>query len=75
MKIVDAIEDRKLNMVFIIGGNGTHRGIIKIYEVRTRDTLRCLLFVHGGRAYVSDIWACLSGGTPEGAQVRRDWNP
>jgi len=43
IKIVDAIEDRHLNMVFIIGGNGTHRGIIKIYEEVRKRKLKCVV--------------------------------
>jgi 6-phosphofructokinase 1 len=27
-KIVDSIQDRGINQVFIIGGDGTHRGIL-----------------------------------------------
>ncbi|OSX73622.1 hypothetical protein BU14_0333s0011 [Porphyra umbilicalis] len=30
--ICDAVEDRSLNQIFIIGGDGTHRGALAIYE-------------------------------------------
>ena len=41
-KIVDAIEDRGLNMIFIIGGDGTQRGADAIYsEVRARPQGVC----------------------------------
>eukprot|EP00262_Sarcandra_glabra_P009661 TRINITY_DN24157_c0_g1_i1.p1 TRINITY_DN24157_c0_g1~~TRINITY_DN24157_c0_g1_i1.p1 ORF type:complete len:498 (+),score=37.07 TRINITY_DN24157_c0_g1_i1:91-1494(+) len=37
VKIVDAIEDRRFNQVYIIGGDGTMRGAVEIFnEVRRR---------------------------------------
>lgn len=31
-KIVDEIEKRGVNQVYILGGDGTHKGIFKIYK-------------------------------------------
>ncbi|CAK9231865.1 unnamed protein product [Sphagnum troendelagicum] len=40
MKIVDSIEDRDINQVYIIGGDGTHRGADLIYQEIKRRGLK-----------------------------------
>ncbi|CAL0313295.1 unnamed protein product [Lupinus luteus] len=39
-KIVDSIQDRGINQVYIIGGDGTQRGAAKIFEEITRRGLK-----------------------------------
>ncbi|XP_078431935.1 ATP-dependent 6-phosphofructokinase 3-like [Wolffia australiana] len=39
-KIVDNIEDREINQVYIIGGDGTHRGASEIFEEIRRRGLK-----------------------------------
>lgn len=36
-KIVDSIQDRGINQVYIIGGDGTQRGASVIFDVRMRS--------------------------------------
>ena len=40
-KIVDAIADRGINQVYIIGGDGTQRGSMAIFEEIKKRGLKC----------------------------------
>lgn len=41
MKIVDAVETRKIDQLYVIGGDGTIMGCNKIYNEITRRGLKC----------------------------------
>lgn len=43
LMIVDAIIDFGFNMVFIIGGDGTHRGAIKIFGANREESCPAFL--------------------------------
>lgn len=39
-KILDAVQERGINVLFIIGGDGTHRGILELVKLSTARRLR-----------------------------------
>lgn len=43
VKIVDSIQDRGINMVFIIGGDGTQKGASAIYQEVKRRGYKCVV--------------------------------
>ncbi|KAJ4733238.1 ATP-dependent 6-phosphofructokinase [Rhynchospora pubera] len=43
IKIVDSIQDRGINMVFIIGGDGTQKGAAAIYQEVKRRGYKCVV--------------------------------
>ncbi len=55
-KIIDFLKTRKVNQLFVIGGDGTHRGAFKIHEAcmeRVRNWILSIAFsIHGAHAVI-----------------------
>lgn len=75
--ICDAVEDRGLNQLFIIGGDGTHRGAMAIYqELRARKAKITVVGIpktvdngtRGGARRGSRCQVALSGGVRGGSR-------